>query len=138
MIRAVLDTNIIVSAVISKNGIPAKIFNKWRELKFMLISSADILQEVKKTFHYPRIMQRYNLTNQDIADVLNLIEQQAVIVPGTTKITAVKEDPDDNKFLSAAIEAEASYLVSGDNHLILLREYNTIKIITAAKFNALI
>jgi predicted nucleic acid-binding protein len=62
----------------------------------------------------------------------------AHIVNPRDKISMVKEDPDDDKFLDCAIECKADYIVSGDRHLLELRGYPGIKIITASQFLELI
>lgn len=62
MIKAVLDTNILVSGLISPKGSPAKILNLWQERKFILVTSQKILKEIKKVLNYPKIIKKYHLS----------------------------------------------------------------------------
>ena len=58
MLRVVLDTNIIVSSLISKSGPPAQIIDAWRQLKFILITSTAILEELRAILKHPRICKK--------------------------------------------------------------------------------
>ncbi len=55
MLRVVLDTNVFVSALLSRHGPAAQIFNAWRQQKFLLIVSPFLLQEIERVLRYPKI-----------------------------------------------------------------------------------
>ena len=61
MIRAVLDANVIVSAVLTRTGIPAQILDAWRTERFALLVSLPILEEVARVLEYPRIARLHHL-----------------------------------------------------------------------------
>jgi len=134
MLRAVLDTNVIVSGVITNNGIPFEILRKWENGEFVLVVSKLILEEINKVLHYPKIKKKRHLTEKDIANVLKRLKKYSVKTPAKVKIKAIHEDPTDNHFLAAAIEAEAHCIVSGDRHLKALGSYREIAIISPRKF----
>jgi len=132
MLRAVLDTNVIISGSIMDHGPPCQIIKNWETGSFILVISDPILQEVERAFHYPRI-KRY-LAEQDIEAVLNTLRRYGVNTPSKIEIELIPEDPGDNKFIVAAIEGEANYIVSGDRHLQNLGSYSGIKIVSPAEF----
>lgn len=115
--KAVLDTNIVVSAAISVDGTPAQIFESLLEEKFKNYTSEDIVDEIRKVIQRPTLqidkeLQKFIIYN---------FKSNSILVKPTfdEKIT---EDPSDNKFINCALTAKAN-IVSGDNHLLKLREY---------------
>jgi len=134
VLKVVVDTNQFVSSLITRKGPPAGLLQAWREHTYILITSTEILEEVARVLRYPRIARKYSLREEDIKSFLNLIEHEAVILPETIKINVIKDDPDDNKVLACALEAQAQYIVSGDNHLLNLRQYKDIAIVTVREF----
>lgn len=134
MFKAVVDTNHFVSSVITKDGPSAQLLQAWREHYYILIISSGIFEEIKRVLHYPHINEKYHLSRQDIETLVRLIEHEAIILPDSIQLDVIKEDPTDNKVLACAIEAEADYIVSGDAHLLSLRQYKNIPIITVQDF----
>jgi len=134
MLKVVIDTNQFVSSLISKQGKPAQLVDLWRQQHFILVTSPEIIVEIKKVLEYPHIIQKYKLNKEDIQSLLILIEHEAVIVPGLPVINVIKDDPDDNKFLACALAAQAEYIVTGDQHLLSLGRYESILIVTVKDF----
>jgi uncharacterized protein len=135
MLRVVLDTNIIVSSVLSKAGIPARVMDAWREMKFALVISPAIVAEVRATLDYPRIRKKYAVAGQEIAELTELFELHALWVEGETDMSgSLLADHKDEMFLAAAVEAQAGLIVSGDHHLLGLGTYADIPIITVRQF----
>ena len=81
MLRVVVDTNQFVSALISKQGAPARLLDAWRARRFVLVLSDDILKEIRRALFYPRIMRKYHLTQDRVDRFMHLLEHEAVIVP---------------------------------------------------------
>lgn len=128
------DTNVLVSGVRKAGTYPAQIMNAWREDAVTLVTSPPILAELERVFTYPRVRTLTKLSLQEINVYLNELREGALLVPGTTPIT-VSPDPDDNKFFSCAVEAEADYIISGDTHHVLsIPEYQGVKTISPAEF----
>ena len=132
-LRAVLDTNVIVSALINPAGPPGDILKALREKRFTLITSQPINEEILEVLDRPRIRDKYGLSDHlfDIAFILWEVAEVTSELP-TVKIV---KDPDDNKFLSAAIGGLAHYLVTGDaRDLLGLKEYEGVQIVTPVRF----
>lgn len=134
MIKAVLDTNVLISAIISSKGSPAKIISFWRKRKFTLIISREILAELESVLGYKRIIEKYHLDKKIIEKYLKLFKDFASIYKTKEKVNIIKADPSDNKFLEVAIKAAADFIVSGDNHLLCLDNFQGVKIVTPKDF----
>ena len=134
MPKAVLDTNILVSAFITPRGTPAKLLHAWREEQFDLVTSPPILVELQEALCRPKIKIRYHLSLEGIHNFLTLIASATVLVPGTTTVSAPIQDPDDLMVFATAIESQAAYLVTGDKELLRLERFQSIHIITPSAF----
>lgn len=134
MLRVVLDTNVIISGAITDHGAPFHILKNWENGDFILIVSEPILQEVERVFHYPRIKVKRHLTDRDIENMLRLLRTYSINVPGDLEIDAIIDDPADIKFIVAALEGDADYIVSGDRHLVSLGSYRQIGIVSPSDF----
>jgi len=135
MRRAVLDTDVIVSGALVPEGHPGQILQAWRDGRFLLIISEDIIEEVKDVLNRPRIRDKYqHLTQATIGRLINLLRRQSVLVPGKLDLAVVKRDPDDDKVIIAAVEGRAEYIVTGDIDLTDLQSYQDIKIVRPAEF----
>ncbi len=124
--RIVLDTNVLVSALIRK-GKPRKLLLEIIEER-QLILSREILEEFVRTCSHPKIL-RY-VDRNDVARFLKDVASTAEIVKIRSKSKAVKEDPDDDMILRTCSDGRARYLVSGDNHLLKLEKFRRILIVT--------
>ena len=132
--RVVLDTNQHISAIIRPNGHPAQIVRLWRIGLIELAISPFILQEFEAVVRRPRIQQKNNLTDADIAEYLDILRAFAVLVPGAITVHAVPDDPDDDIIIACAIESKADVIISGDQHLLSLGSYQGIPIVRAVDF----
>jgi len=132
--KAVLDTNILVSAFITPRGTPAKLLHAWREEQFDLVTSPPILVELQEALCRPKIQIRYHLSLEDIHNFLILLASATVLVPGTTTVSAPIQDPEDLMVLATAIESQAAYLVTGDKELLHLERFQSVHIITPSAF----
>lgn len=135
MLRVVIDTNVIVSGIISRKGAPAEILNAWRERHFLLLISPAIVAEVRSVLGYARIREKYTLSDQEIDQMISLLEHDALLVPGIADVAgSLPADPQDEMFLACAVDGGADVIVSGDYHLLDLGEYQDIPIIKAGRF----
>jgi putative PIN family toxin of toxin-antitoxin system len=134
MLKAVVDTNLLVSSFISPFSYPREIERRWRRGEFVLVTSHEIVEEVNRVLRLPRIQVKYHLAESDIqAFVLTLIHR-ANCVAGRLILKGVAPDSGDDKVISCAVEGEAALIVTGDKALQRLREYQGIKIINAETF----
>ncbi len=139
MLRVVFDTNVLVSSVLLKAGKPAQAIQAWREQRFMLITSPTLIRELRGTLGYKRIRRKYNLTDRDVDDIVALLGNEAIIVPGVADVWgAVPLDPDDDHVLACAADGQADAIVSGDHHLLDLGVYRGIPIISVREFLGLL
>lgn len=137
MNRIVIDTNILVSAILTPGGNPAKILKLVLEGKFTLIISPAILEEASRVFNYPRLaklMKKNKITKEEVYDFLDKMSKIAVITPGKLEIDAIPNDPADNKILACGLEGNADFIISGDHHLLNLKIFQGTKIISPATF----
>ena len=133
-VKLVLDTNIIVSSVISQRGYSAKIRGKWQSGEVQLATSREILQEVEWVLNYPRIQKRHRWTPKQVSEFVKQIRANSVFVAKTRKVKAVEEDPDDDKFIECALAAKARIIITGDPHLLSIKKYKNISIVTPREF----
>ena len=135
MLKAVVDTNIFVSSLLSRKGRPAEILNLWRDALFILVISPSIISEIKSVLQRSAIKKKYRISSELIAKLILLLEKDALLVPGLSNVSgAVPEDPSDEIFLSDALDAGAQFIVSGDRHLLDLGEFRGIPILTVQEF----
>ena len=134
--RIVLDANVFVSGLISAKGSPAKVLAYWREEKFDVVVSPPILQELDRVLHYPRLQHRYHLPEDKTQGLLRRLRRQAIEVEPSEEIALIEFDPTDNRYLECALAGRAQFIVSGDQHLLELGEFQEIQILTPAGFLA--
>jgi uncharacterized protein len=134
MIRAVVDANILVSAFISPYSYPREIGRCWRRGEFILVTSREIVEEIDRVLHLPRIQVKYDLAESDIQVLLLTLIHKGNCVSGELALKGIAPDPGDDKIISCAIEGEAEFIVTGDKALQQLKEYQAIKIINAEQF----
>ncbi|MFO7953142.1 MAG: putative toxin-antitoxin system toxin component, PIN family [Bacillota bacterium] len=129
MPRVTIDTNIIISAILF-GGNPEKLIQLASSQKISLILSHDILAE---TVYILR--NKFGWSNNQIESLEIMLREVATIVTPQKRVKVIKNDDPDNRTLECAVEGNVDFIVSGDKkHLLLLRYYNDIPIITAAAF----
>ena len=127
--KVVIDTNVFVSGIHWK-GFSEKILVSWNCEKFILITSEPLLEElfrILRSFKIP-------LPEEKLTWWENTIRREGCVVTPTCQVDIIKDDPSDNKFLEAAIEGNASYIVSQDKQLLKIKEYSGIKIVKPEEF----
>jgi putative PIN family toxin of toxin-antitoxin system len=128
MKRIVLDTNIIVSSALG--GALELILDKWAEDAFTLIVTSDILAEYFEVINRPK----FKLKQATIDRIVRYCYQFAEFVVSEEHIRFIEADPKDDKFLEAAIAGGAEYIVSGDIHLLELKKFRSVPVLTAREF----
>ncbi len=126
MIRVVLDTNVVVSALLFR-GPTSRLVSFWQEGRLAPLISKEIFEEYLRVLGYPK----FHLTPNEVKF---LAERQilpfAEVVQVKTVPSVIKEDPTDDVFLACAATGRADFLVSGDWHLLLRKKYEGITIIS--------
>jgi len=135
MLRVVLDTNVFVSSVLSRKGGPSKVLDNWRAAKYLLITSPSIISEVRRVLQTLRIKKGYPIGQEEIEQLINLLEKDAVVIPALSSMKGIiPQDPEDEKFLICAVDGGADFIVTGDRHLLTLKEHGGIPIIAVRDF----
>ena len=131
--RAVLDTNVLISATLVKGGVESRIVRAWQAGQFDLVLSPDILEEIGRAMRYEKLANHRWMLPEEVTSFIRVLAQSAVLVSGTVPI-AVCRDPDDDKFLAAAIEGKAPWVVSGDRDLLAVQRHKTVSIVRPTTF----
>ena len=130
IIGVVLDTNVLISALLFKGEL-SRIVGLWREGKIIPIISRETFDELRTVLEYPK----FSLSR---AEIKSLIENEILpffeVVNVTKHVKGLCRDPEDDKFISCAISANADCIVTGDKDLFDLKEYQSIRIIHASDF----
>lgn len=132
--RVVLDTNIVVSRYVAPQGVVAQVLERWRQQSFELVVSEAVLSEFQRVLAYDRIRARHLMSDEEILALIEDFREFAILVEPSETADAIKDDPDDNKFLECAEAGGAEYIVSGDPHLLALKQYRGIQILSPAAF----
>lgn len=131
MIRAVLDTNLLISYLMTNGETLSRIMIHWEQGHFIYLQSPQILDELINASNRPKL-RRYIKT--DPQPLLDLIKMDAEHTLGNLELPEACRDPKDDKFIACAVEGNANYIVSGDKDLLDLDVYQMIKIIRPRNF----
>lgn len=126
MIRVVLDTNILVSIALPGSRL-LPLVSAWKDGRCRLLISEEIFDEYLRVLTYPK----FNLSVEGIRRLLeHELRPYAELVRVTSRVHVITADPDDNKFLACALDGHADAIVSGDRHLLTLKHFKGISILT--------
>jgi len=129
--KAVLDTNVLISGVIS-TGVPHELLVMGFEGEYDIVVSVETLTEFRRTLlKYP---ERFHMTEEEVQQEVETVRYFAEFVDPAEEIRAVDDDPDDDKFLEAAVTGNVEYVVSGDSHLLDLKTFRGIDIVDPRTF----
>lgn len=118
-VRAVVDTNVLFSGIISELGAPFEIVDLWIAARIRLVVTEEIVAEYRKVLDRPAFATRYAFTQARVEAIFSQLRDEELIRPDPTLDIAVHcRDPKDLKFLTAAVSAAAPYLVSGDDDIL--------------------
>lgn len=131
--RVVLDTNVVISATLIRGGNEDRILRAWRRGAFELVLSPAILAEMARALSYERLRQARWMTEAETLGLLQALGEEAVLVSGRPAVR-ISRDPEDDKFISAALEAQAEYVVSGDKDLLAVGAHRGVRVISPAAF----
>ncbi len=130
MLKAVYDTNIIVSAVLHKDRLPASLLSLALEDKVRLFVSKELLKEYEGILKRPK----FKLDEKEIEDLMKLIKRKSIKVKPTKRLTIIKKDPPDNRILECALEAEADFIVTGNKKHFPFDKFHEIKVVNPQEF----
>ncbi|MCR5650043.1 MAG: putative toxin-antitoxin system toxin component, PIN family [Lachnospiraceae bacterium] len=126
--KIVIDTNVVASAIFF-GGKPRQLIDKLVNKEFEACATKEIIAEYRETIEY--LFEKY--PSKQVGSPLEIITGTMTIIKTTSSIDVCR-DPDDNKFIECAIDAECLYIVSGDKDLLTVEKYEDIRIMTVAEF----
>lgn len=132
-LSAVMDTNVLISGVLWR-GIPFELMS-WAEKNSLVIyTSLEILAEVHRVLHYSKFQKYIESEVSPPGELFEKIASLCTIIHPDQEVKDVCSDEDDNKFLACALAANVEILISGDKHLLDLKQYKSVRILTAREF----
>lgn len=132
MLKVVIDTNVYISAIFW-GGNPRRVIDLGRDGKVEFYTSEAIVKEIMTV-----LLKKFKLSFNDVERILLDFLSFNLLVKPTQSIRVISEDPEDDKFIECAISCNADYIISGDRHLINLKEYEGIKIVNSVEFLSII
>ena len=129
MIRAVIDTSTLISAV-GWEGKPQQILDYCLDKKFKIVTSPEILEEIREVL----FREKFNFIDSDKKNEFVLLLFQLAEITYPTHKVDICRDKDDNKFIELALSANVKIIVSSDNDLLAIKEYEGIKILSPHDF----
>jgi putative PIN family toxin of toxin-antitoxin system len=133
VIRAVVDANVYVSAAVRPEGPPGQIIDRFlRGGAFEIVMSQAIVDEVLRALSYPKV-RKYIRPGLDPELWFEDIVVLSLLVAGEREFDRASKD-DDDKYIAAAIEGRAGFVVAGDSDLLDLKQYDGIRIVTPRAF----
>lgn len=133
--RAVLDANVILSALIRPTGPNGEILRRLDAGDFQMVYSPAWIEEITDILTRRRLAERYQIGPADVARIVDLVDRQGILVQ-PSRLIEVCRDPDDNFLLAAAGQGAADVVVSGDKDLLALGQFEGVAILTPTQFIA--
>ena len=137
MLKVVLDTNQLVSSLLSARELQRRLLDKWRKRSFLLLVGPEQVEELRGVLERPKISRKYRISTSDRSGLLELIRSEAILLP-VGETPGVSRDPDDDRLLGSAAAGGADYLVTGDMDLLSLVRFRTVEIVDARSFLAVL
>jgi putative PIN family toxin of toxin-antitoxin system len=135
MLCVVIDTNVLVSAIILPHSRVGSILVHLRQGVYIPLYHEETLGELIQVLARPRIRNKYHITNNDIRTVVDLLFLRGELVEEIERV-AICRDPMDDVFLAVALAGQADALVTGDSDLLSLNSFQGIPILTPTQFLA--
>jgi putative PIN family toxin of toxin-antitoxin system len=134
VLKVVIDTSVMVSVAFPKGELVKELRDMIADEVFRLVTSKEIMAELYRVLHYPRILKQFNPSKEDIDEFIGMIMEHALLTKGEFDLRKITDDPTDDIFLAAAMEAKADFIVSRDPHLRNLKQFHGIKIVNVKEF----
>jgi putative PIN family toxin of toxin-antitoxin system len=129
MLKVVIDTNVFISALYLPESRPAEVvFMARRRKKILNFISPEILKEVERI-----IREKLLWDNAKTRNAVRMIRDFSKVVLPKVRLAVIADDPD-NRILECSLEGQADYIISGDKHLLNLKNYQGITIVTPGDF----
>ena len=123
MLKVVCDTNTLVSAAIAR-GNESRLLCKAKAGEVDLLTSLPIIKELEEVLS----RRAFGLAAETVEEIVDEVVSFSTIIKTKSKLKVVKEDPSDDRILECAVDGKADYIISGDKHLLALKEYKGIRV----------
>jgi putative PIN family toxin of toxin-antitoxin system len=133
-VRAVLDPNVIISALLAPQGSPAKVFRAWLDGAYELVVSSLLLAELERALGYRKLQKR--IQPAEAAELVELLQREADLLEDPMDAPEVRSPDPGDDYLIALAAAGRAVILSGDDHLLGLR--NELPVYSPADFLALL
>lgn len=134
MLKAVFDSTVIVSAVLTPTGLAGELIKRAKAGNFVLALSQEIIDEVRATLRkHKKLRQQYRYSDEEVAYFISGLRNFVTVISDLPTIQVVR-DPNDDFIVATAIKANADYLVARDNDLLILGAHDNILIVTPEAF----
>jgi hypothetical protein len=130
----VLDTNVLISALLSQKGAPIQLLRAWRSREFNVAVSEAILDEYKRVIAYGHLKGKLQFAGRPVETIISEFQEFGILIEPSGEWPIVPGDPDDAMILACAVAGRADFIVSGDRHLLDLGQYQGVRIFTPAAF----
>lgn len=134
MLRVVLDANVVVSGWLQALGPSARILDGAMAGRLRVVLSPAIVAEVRRSLGYPRVRRRLAVPAEVVEAWVDALVLLADVVPGERRVAVVAADPDDDKYLAAALEGRAAFVVTGDHDLLDLGTHEGVRMLPPRSF----
>jgi len=124
----------LAAAFLKRGGVNDRVLQQGGKSYELYLSEAILTETHRILLTYPRIRKRYPYSDGDVEDLIERLREASYVISRWPKIEVIKRDPKDDVILACALEAGADYIVSKDNHLKNLGEYQGIKIVSTNEF----
>lgn len=131
MLKVVVDTNIVVSALLKPYSNPALILSLIIQKKLKLYLSADIFNEYQEVLGYGKFKK---INQSNVKKLLTHLKKNSTIITPAVFINTIKNHPADNKFLECAFAAKADFIITGNIKHFSFKSFRDIKIATPTEF----
>jgi len=133
--RIVLDTNVFVSYLFSRKNSPIyQIWQLWQKGEIIICYTPKTLTELTRVLLSEKINRLTDYSVDEIKQYLRIIARHGLKFNINKIPKIIKKDPSDDKFLALAVKAQVNYIVTGDKHLLAIKKYQNVLILTPKEF----
>ncbi|MCX7839273.1 MAG: putative toxin-antitoxin system toxin component, PIN family [Anaerolineae bacterium] len=133
-VRVVIDTNVLISGTIVPHGFSAQIVDAAIAGKIRLVASPTLIEEYLDVIRRPRIAKRYREIGERADAIAFYFDTNVLLVRPSRIAPVIPQDPNDDFLIACALEGKAKYIISGDEHLLALKRYRGITILSPRAF----
>jgi len=131
-VRAIFDTNVLIAAFLTE-GLCSRLMIRARKQEFSLVLCDDIIIEFEGI-----LKKKFKINSADVSEISTIVSEAASeIIHDLSPVPNICRDPNDNMIIACAVDAQAGYIVTGDEDLLILKKYKNIVIINPRNFEAL-